>query len=126
MLVADLMALKVQYKEKTGTEFVTSGSAPAAAKAAKKEKAAAAAAPAAKAVAKAAAPPKEKKSIPRPVFLTPGPKAATTSKEPATPEVPTASAVLSADGSVDLNLLEARLIVFSYVGGYLPSKIDNT
>jgi uncharacterized membrane protein len=61
----------------------------------------------------------------RPAYLSAGPKVAAAAAQ-TTSQVPPLSSVLTSPDTLDLNLLEARLVVFSYVGGYTPSKHDNT
>ena len=95
--VDELLALKVKYQEVTGKAYAP-GAAPVAAKAAKTEKAA------------------PKKEEPK--------KMAPAAAAPKKARVTAPSTVWSA-GKVDIALLEARLKVFSYVGGYAPSVEDN-
>ena len=129
-MVDQLTALKVTYKETTGTEFINPDAPPAAPKVVKTEKkdTKAAAPKAVTAVEPVVAvhAPQSHAPLKRPDFVSPGPKVTANVKQSAS-EVPSLQDVLTgADGNLDVNLLEARLIVYSYVGGYLPSKDDNT
>jgi hypothetical protein len=94
--VDELLALKAKYQEVTGKAYAP-GSTPAP-KAAKTEKAA----------------PKKEEVKKAPVVPAAAPKKAR----------PTPPSSVWAAGKVDPALLEARLKVFSYVGGYAPSAED--
>jgi hypothetical protein len=61
--------------------------------------------------------------IVRPQYVSAGPKVAASAKL-AESQAPPLAAVIVGD-SIDLTVLEARLVVFSYVGGYVPSKSDS-
>jgi seryl-tRNA synthetase len=116
-LVDQLMALKVEYKEKTGKNFGGKADAPAKEKKDEKKKNDSSkkvkAAPVEIIYAQAPAIP-----IEPPAYTTPAPIANVTVR------ITPVSQVLSS-GSVEQVSLEERLKTYSYVGGYVPSKDDS-
>ena len=116
VLVDQLVALKVEFKEKLGKDYGSGGAA--APKEKKDQKEQKQKAPA-KEVAAPQFVPAKAPEVPvlAPAYTTPAPIRGTTSNTPSVDEC-------FNGGSVDLIKLDRRLSVFSYVGGYLPSSAD--